>query len=127
MTEELFVDIPDETLSKIVWIENVKEFDSSKIENGIISIHSKWSGHSILNGKLILKCIENIKNPDFKIFLIDNETINNEESLKTIGMISHGYFESVWIEKGKIKFGFKGNQNSDELNDFLNKIGQNAK
>lgn len=124
MTEELFADIPDETFSKIVWIENLEEFDSSKIDIGLISIHSKWSGHSILNGKLILKCIENMKNPDFKIFLIDNETINNEESIETIGMIPHGYFESVWIEKGEIQFSFKGNPKSDELNNFLKKLEQ---
>ena len=82
-----------------------------------------------MHGKSILNLIDNSKSKDFEIYIIDIDTISPEKQTELIGTVCHGYFESVWIENGKIEFNYRDNNRATELHkfkDYLNrKINKN--
>jgi len=129
MTDQLYRDISDDTLSRINQIERIDEFDLTKVERGILSIHARWSGQSIMHGKSILNLIDNSQSKDFEINIIDIDVLDPEKQIELIGTLCHGYFESVWIENGKIEFNYRDNNRATEFasfKDYLNeKINKN--
>lgn len=118
MTDQLYEHLSKETFLRINQIDKVDEFDLTKIEKGIISIHANWSGQSIMHGKSILNLIDKSESKDFEINIIDLETITPEKQISLIGTVSQGYFESVWVENGKIEFNYRDNNRATELNKF---------
>ena len=69
--------------------------------------------------------IENSIDKDFEIIIVDNvDFISREKQIELIGSVCHGYFESIWIENGKVEFIYKDNNQATELpkfRDFLDK------
>jgi len=129
MNNQLFKDISDDTLSRINQIKKIDEFDLTKVERGILSIHSPWSTQSIINGKSILNLIDDSASKDFEINIIDSDLLNSKKQIDLIDSVCHGYFESVWIENGKIEFTYCDNNRTTELvvfkeylNNKINKI-----
>ena len=118
MIDQLYKDLGAETIARIVEIDNVEEFDISSVKKGILSIHAKWSGQSIMHGKSILNLIDDSDEKDFEINIIDIDSISSEKQLELIGAKCHGYFESVWIENGKIDFNYRDNNRATELSKF---------
>ena len=123
MTDQLYRDISDVTLSRINQIEKIDEFDLTKVERGILAIHARWRGQSIMHGKSILNLIDSSESNDFEINIIDIDALGPEKQIELIGTLCHGYFESVWIENGKIEFNYRDNSGATELatfKDYLN-------
>ncbi len=123
MIDQLYKGISDETFSRINQIDKVDEFDLTQVERGILSIHALWSGQSIVHGKSILNLIDNSESKDFDINIIDIDTLSPEKQIELMGTVCHGYFESVWIENGKIEFNYRDNNRATELakfKDYLN-------
>lgn len=118
MTDQLYRDLSDETLSKINQIDKLDEFELNQIERGILSIHARWSGQSIIHGKSILKLINSSEAKDFEINIIDIDLLSPQKQIELIGTVCRGYFESVWIEDGKIEFNYRDNNQSTELASF---------
>ncbi|BDD06501.1 hypothetical protein [Aureibacter tunicatorum] len=100
-------------------IQTEKEFDISKIEKGLISIHANWSGQSIINGKHILDTIQKSDFKNVEIHILDIDIMSLQDQIELIGDICHGYFESIWIERGEVDFVFKDNHSNTGLQDFV--------
>lgn len=118
MTDQLYRNISPETLSRINQMEKVDDFNLTQVDRGILSIHAKWSIHSIMHGKSILNLIDNSISKDFEIIIIDIDTLSPGKQIELFGTICHGYYESVWIENGKIEFNYRDNNQVTELDKF---------
>ena len=70
MIDQLYKGISDETFSRINQIDKADEFDVTQVERGILSIHARWSGQSIVYGKSILNLIDNSESQDFDIKIL---------------------------------------------------------
>lgn len=130
MTDQLYKEISQATVERINQIDKIDEFDLTQVHRGILSIHAHWSGHSILHGKSILKLIDNSETKDFEIKIIDIDLISPEKQIELMGTVCHGYFESVWIEKGKVEYNYRDNNQTSELakfKDYLNEKLNNSR
>lgn len=116
MNHQLFEDINN--INRIRKIDKIDEFDMTQVKKGILSIHAYWSKYSVMYGKSILNLIDNSKSNDFEIIIIDIDSISTKKQIEFIGNVCHGYFESVWIENGKIKFNYQDNNQMTELYKF---------
>jgi len=124
MYEELYQGVNKNTILRIQWLEQPNTFDLTNINKGLISVHARWSGYSWANGNFILKLLNKATAEGFNIYLIDIEKIDSDKQKELFGDISHGYFETVWIENGKIEYQYRDNNKNTELakfKDFLQK------
>jgi hypothetical protein len=124
MTDQLYQCLSKRITARIKQIDKVDEFDLTKIDRGILSIHASWSGQSIMYGKSILSLIDNSRSTDFEIHIIDIDTISPEKQIELFGSVCHGYFESFWIENGKIEFIYRDNNKGTELGKFMNYLNE---
>ena len=120
MTNPLLENLSPKTKSKISFVKN--NIDLEKITDGLVSIHSSWSGQSIKNGISILQLIDEFDVVDFNIYIIDNDSIQIESQKDKLGFKSNGYFESAFLLNGHVKTVFQ-NQNID-IENFTRKIKQ---
>jgi len=118
MTNSIYAKLSTETLSRIRKIDNISEFQLNDIRKGIISFHANWSGQSILNGRSILGLINDSLPSDFEIIVINIDSISQEKQFDLLGFVSHGYFESAWVENGNIEFLYNVRRNENELKRF---------
>ena len=100
--EQLTEGINDDTLRRIIPVDIPKNFHISDIDCAIVSIHARWSGYSVMEGKMILKLLEESDNQKIPIYIIDIDHFPGEMQKEKLGFISHGYFESVFVENGEI-------------------------
>ncbi|MDY8134461.1 hypothetical protein [Aquimarina sp. 2201CG5-10] len=124
MIDQLFQDISEDIYLRINQIDNIDKFDLTKVEKGILSIHARWSEQSVIHGKSILRLINNSEIKDFEIIIIDIDRISSQKQIELIGTVSQGYFESVWIENGRIEFNYRDNKKSIELIKFKNYLNE---
>lgn len=125
MKDQLFKNITEETLSRINIIEQLDDFDIMDVRKGMLSIYAKWSGPSTLNGNSILKLLNDSESKNFEIIIVDIDSARPEKQKEIIGTVCNGYFESVWIENGKIEFIYCDNNDSTELPKFKNFLIEN--
>ncbi len=102
MNDPLFNDISEKTKSKIRIVDGPNQFDLKEIKNGLIAIHAKWSGSSVMYGKIILKIVDESPRTDCDILILDIDKLNPDQQTNYLGFFSRGYFEGVWIENGEI-------------------------
>lgn len=117
---DLFENISEDLRSKIVIVSDLRDFDVSMINNGLICIHLSWSGYSFQHGKVILNLIDQLTLASFPIYIFDNIDTNGNDNWEWLGFLPQGYFECVWIENGVIKYIYRDNNKSTALNKFKN-------
>jgi|GEM_PF-1813448 len=124
MTDQLYSTISDKTLLRIKLIEKANEFNLEQVSRGIISIHARWSGQSIMFGRSILNLIDTCESTDFEINIIDIDTISPEKQIELMGHVCNGFFESVWVENGKIVLNSRNSKGIVELRKFKDNLSE---
>jgi hypothetical protein len=120
--DKLFENISEFTLSKIRRVNNIDEINIPSLQKALIAVHSSWSSYSVLNGKSLLTDVATFKSLDFEIILIDIDSINLVMQQELFGQHCQGYFESVWVEQGKVIYTYFDNSKTTELSKFKNFI-----
>jgi hypothetical protein len=123
MNEEILETLKSNIRSKVYKIKNIDECSFENIEKGILSVHAPWSGHSNIYGKSVLSFLNKFEEIKFKIYIIEIDNISLESQFYLFGSACHGYFESLWIEKGKTIFCYKDDNKASKHPDFLTFLG----
>ncbi|TSE05590.1 hypothetical protein [Aquimarina algiphila] len=127
MNKHFYKGIKEDTSSRIIYVTDPNKFDITKVNKGILSFHANWSGHSIIHGNSILKLIDRSEVKDFYIYVFDIDLILQEKQLELIAAKCHGYFESVWVENGKIEFNYRDTNRAQELAKFIEFLNEKLK
>lgn len=125
MLDSLHQDISKETFRKVQRLEKIHEVNIEQIQLGLLSVHASWSAYSILHGKKILNLIDQLKPKLLEVIVIDIDLLKKKEQIQYFGQQCQGYFESVWIENGKVIYKYMDNNISTEINSFLGFINDN--
>lgn len=120
ITDQLHRELSADTVLRINQIDEVEEFELIQIERGLLAIHASWSGYSAMYGKAILNLLDKAETKNFEIAIIDIDSISPEKQTELLGFVCHGYFESIWIENGKIERSYRDNNQATELPKFIN-------
>lgn len=75
----------------------------------IVMITAEWSGQARMHIAAILNKLDALILGDVKLYFLDIDQTDPEIIKSILGKQSHGNGETVWLESGKIRVRFAGN------------------
>lgn len=102
MSEELYIGLSEKLKSKIRTVDSPEAFQLDSVKNGLVAIHADWSGYSVAYGRSILRILDGTIREDIDIYVLDINAFTVDDQKEKVGLVSHGYFEGLWIENGMV-------------------------
>lgn len=102
-------------IASILESENVQykfvqksDFNYSEIQMAMISNYASWSGYTFAISNTVIKRLSNLLS-DKKLthYILDCDFVTNEIQIELFNTASWGYFESCWVENGKVVSQYK--------------------
>lgn len=98
---------------------DINLLEVNKLCKAFISRHAPWSAYSIENKKVISELLREADSKDFAIYEFDIDSVSQEKQIELFGQPCQGYYESLWIESGKIEYVYLDNNLRTELEKFI--------
>lgn len=83
-------------------VQRLAEFDLATIRRGVVFVFAAWSGPAVIALRRFTKVVSTLDLGSLEVIIMDNDSMNGEDTIRLFGHVFHGAGEVLWVRDGHV-------------------------